>query len=211
MEILIDFMSGKISAPEFMLEAKTNEELQNAINSLIPDDAKYNPSHELWRRFSYEAISHYDFVLYDFIKATKKINDKLGDCLNIFGDVKYFYSHAYPDAYISDYYEKSFDLLLDVAGEAFEGKGVDAIVESIVKSVLPCKTKKERISKAKQMLNETFHIESNKKPRWIQGGEWPMGVNSPMKYIGRKRIEEGAVFIFQDVDSGDIKEVVQYY
>lgn len=38
-----------------------------------------------------------------------------------------------------------------------------------------------------------------------------MGVNSPMKYIGRKRIEEGEAFIFQDVDSDDIKEVVQYY
>jgi len=211
MEILIDFMSGKISAPAFMLEAKTNKELQNAINSLIPDEAKYNPSHELWHDFSYSALLPYDFILYSYIKATKKISNELGECLNIFGNIERFYTYSYPDAYISDYYEKSYNLLLDVAGEAFEGKDVDSIVESIVKSVLSCKTKKERISKAKQMLKETFHVEDNKKPRWIQGGEWPMGVNSPMKYIGRKKIEDGAVFIFQDVDSGEKKEVVQYY
>ena len=50
-----------------------------------------------------------------------------------------------------------------------------------------------------------------KRPCWIQGGEWPMGKNSPMQYIGRSKIPDGVKYIFQDVDTGEIREIEQFY
>ena len=70
---------------------------------------------------------------------------------------------------------------------------------------------KERIAKGKQMIKDAFHVEDNKRPRWIQSCEWPMGVKSPMKYVGRRKIDDGAVFIFRDVDTAEIREVEQFY
>ena len=54
-------------------------------------------------------------------------------------------------------------------------------------------------------------VEGQTRPHWIQGPEWPMGKNSPMKYLSRKRDGERVIFTFQDVDTGEIREVEQFY
>ena len=38
-----------------------------------------------------------------------------------------------------------------------------------------------------------------------------MGTLSPMQYIDAKPIDDGKVYRFLDVDTGEIREVVQYY
>jgi hypothetical protein len=38
-----------------------------------------------------------------------------------------------------------------------------------------------------------------------------MGQNSPMQYIARKRDGERVIFTFQDVDTAETKDVVQFY
>ena len=38
-----------------------------------------------------------------------------------------------------------------------------------------------------------------------------MGVNSPMKYLSKKRNGEQVTYTFQDVDTLEIREVVQFY
>ena len=67
------------------------------------------------------------------------------------------------------------------------------------------------IRKNVENLKKAFHIEHSKRPYWIQGGEWPMGKNSPMQYISRSKIPDGVKYIFQDVDTGEIREIEQFY
>ena len=58
---------------------------------------------------------------------------------------------------------------------------------------------------------EVFHVEDNKRSRWIQGEEWPMGANSPMKYLDRKTNREEVLLRFVDVDTGEKRIVSQFY
>ena len=51
----------------------------------------------------------------------------------------------------------------------------------------------------------------NKRPRWIQNAEWPAGKNSPMKYLYRKSISDGSEYYFEDVDTGEVRKIVQFY
>ena len=73
------------------------------------------------------------------------------------------------------------------------------------------KTKKAQRLYAKEKLGELFHIADNKKPRWIQGGEWPMGTRSPMQYVKRTSGGDCAHFHFKDVDTDQIRIITQYY
>lgn len=71
--------------------------------------------------------------------------------------------------------------------------------------------KTKRIKAAKQCLRELFHTTGRKCPYWLEKPNWPMGKNSPMKYLSRKRDGERVIFTFQDVDTGEIREVEQFY
>ena len=38
-----------------------------------------------------------------------------------------------------------------------------------------------------------------------------MGKNSPMQYISRSKIPDGVKYIFQDVDTGEVRVIEQFY
>jgi hypothetical protein len=71
--------------------------------------------------------------------------------------------------------------------------------------------KTKRIKETKAKLAELFHVTDRKRPYWIQGAEWPAGKNSPMKYLNKKKISDGMVYVFSDVDTGEVREIIQYY
>ena len=76
---------------------------------------------------------------------------------------------------------------------------------------LPLKYKKQRIQQAKRDIEEQFHVVDKKRPRWIQGPEWPMGTHSPMMFISQKRSGEVVRYTFKDVDTDEIRVVEEYY
>ena len=84
METLKDFMEGKISVPEFDKEIKNNKALLAEVNGLIPDEAKYNPNHELWKRYSYDDFKSENFNLYNHIMRITKVSDRIDDGLDYF-------------------------------------------------------------------------------------------------------------------------------
>ncbi len=55
------------------------------------------------------------------------------------------------------------------------------------------------------------HIVPRKVPTWVQEPDWPMGKNSPMEYIDRKKDGDLVQFRFRDVDTGEKKIVEQFY
>ena len=168
MEILKDFMEGKLSVPEFDKEINNNKALLAEVNGLIPDEAKYNPNHELWKKYSYDALVSVDFSLYDHIMKITKVSDRIDDGLNYFSTIEFFYRYCFPQAKIDDYYDKASMTFLEISGDSFDGVDVYDVIENIVKAVLPYKTKKERIAKGKQMIKDAFPVEDNNRPRWIQ-------------------------------------------
>ena len=110
----------------------------------------------------------------------------------------------------TEYYE-AHGLYLDAVGSFYEGPEVTQFLNQIVMEELPVKSKSKQIKSLRGKLKEAFHVVDNKRTYWIQGGEWPMGKNSPMQYIGRKKIPDGIEYVFRDVDTDTIRMIEQYY
>ena len=213
MTVLEKMLSGKIEMSEYLSVLTANFNLQDELNSIIPQEAKYNQEHPLWKRIAYSFLFEYDFDLYKGIIDRHKFDDSIEDNLNIWGTIHTLYSYANPNfPYTTKYYDES-NLYLDVVKDIYDGYEVHHLVESIIKSVLIRTTKKgEKKRIARKKIVDSFHICNMKiYPRWIQGAEWPMGVNSPMRFIKQERHKEYVEYMFIDVDTEEERTIIQYY
>ncbi|MBP5294665.1 MAG: hypothetical protein J6Y95_02970, partial [Lachnospiraceae bacterium] len=104
-----------------------------------------------------------------------------------------------------------YDLYMNAIGECYEGSEVKDLIEQIVHNCISIQPKTKRIKETRQQISQLFHTTDGKRPNWIQGPDWPMGKNSPMKYIERKRKGERVDYYFEDVDTGEKRLIIQYY
>ena len=209
-------LTGQMEMAEFMEAFNYDTELRKAISSLIPEEAKNNPTHEIWSITSYETMKRHGFDLYKDLEEDLSFDLSIGDSLNVHSLLGRFYSFWHKDIILTNKYEEEFDCYLACLGgsETYEGPEVDKLVQSIVREGMTIPQKTKRIKAVKERIKQTFHTEDGKKPYWIQGGDWPMGKDSPMKFIKRERDKkdpEKVNFYFQDVTTGDIKIIEQYY
>ena len=202
---------GKIDMSEFLIQLKNSQALCTELNQLIPRDAVNQPAHRLWQNIAYEFLEKYDFDLYITITSTFKLDGSIEDNLDIFGTIKAIYRWLNPSLQYTAQYHDAYDLYLDAAGEYYGGPEVDGLIDEVIRSCLGIRLKGQRIKAAKQRLMDLFHTEDRKRPYWIQGAEWPMGTNTPMKYIRTKKADESRIYLFQDVDTKEFREIVQYY
>lgn len=214
MTILERFLFGEMEIKEFLVYLKENVDLQNEIRNLIPEDAKDNYSHALWKNISispYRDVSNYD--LFEFISKRNKFNLSLGDNLNIFGTLSMFYQFYYPDFPFTTKYSDYYNLYLHVAGDYFEGPEVNARIEQIISEYYAIKPKTKQRKLARERIRQEFHIVGNKYPHWIQSPEWPMGEKSPMMYVSRSKGKDpdAVEFHFMDVDTGETRTIEQFY
>ena len=234
MQIIFDYLSGKISGQEFILAARANDEIPAWFQSLLPEgadilDIPYIPyhiengveisqntasSHPFWADVRNETCLnelHDRIDFHEYFHITKAFQTP-GNRVNAYSFLLSLARKAYPELKESNRFSKEYGFYLDVCGECMDGPEIEQYVDSTIFEIYNSSLKmsdKKRI--AKQKLREVFHITDKKYPRWIQGAEWPMGQNSPMQYIARKRDGERVIFTFQDVDTAETKDVVQFY
>ena len=208
-------LTGEIGMAEFLLQLKNKAELRGELNGLIPNEARYHPDHPLWKNIAYEFLKKDGFDLYvtitSFAKVDGSIAGSLGESLNIFDTIRTIYSYSNPSLQCTTQYHDAYDLYLDAVGEYYGGPEVEALIDEVIRSCLDIRLKGQRIKAAKQKVVALFHTEDRKRPYWIQGAEWPMGINTPMKYIRTKKAGESRVYLFQDVDTAELREVIQYF
>lgn len=101
--------------------------------------------------------------------------------------------------------------LLEVKDARFGGKEVDSLIENVCKLFPESMGKTKRRNSAKKYMKDLFHVQGRHYPRWLQDPDWPMGLHSPMEYLSEKRNSNCIVFTFRDVDTGEIREVEQFY
>lgn len=210
-QFLIDFLIGEISMKAFLQVFLKDISFQTYIDSLLPTEAIDNPAHIIWKKFSYESMKSHGFSISREVFYFCKFDDSPEDNLNVFGPIKYFSSFLFQNLQFTTQYQDDFFFYLDVIQDTFDGPEVRNLVYEILKTSSKITKKSLRIKNAKEQIRTLFHIENNKRPRWIQGPEWPMGSKTPMKYIGRKKEGECISFIFYDVDTGTKKTVEQFY
>ncbi len=204
-------LAGQIEMSEFVRQLESNLDVQTSIKKLIPHEAIENPSHELWKLISYDSLQANEFDFIKFLHWLCRFDNTIRDNLNIFGTIQTAYLYHYPDAKCTNRYYDAHGLYLDVIKDCFDGPEVRSIIEDIIQTALKQSTKKRRVEQAKREIQHSFHISDSKRPRWIQGPEWPRGTNSPMRFISQKRQGEQVQYLFEDVDTNEMCIVTQYY
>ena len=208
---VVAFLTGTMAAEEFISELKNDRLLRYYISKIVPDDAVSNVRHPYWNYYSYSGLKSFKFDAWKHICHICRFNNTISDNLNLFGGMAAMYKYYEPELPFTDMYDKQFAVYLEATQDCFEGSEVMGLLESIVQNALQHKTKTKQIQKAKQDIREAFHVEGRKRPRWIHGPDWPMGVNSPMEFINQKNYGEEVHYHFRDVDNGNIRTIVDYY
>ena len=203
-------LNGSIYMDQFLEKAVKDTGLQEQIRGLLPISALEDSSHDFWRVFPLDSVRRNDFDFYKFIFWALQPGRRIGNYYAIYERIKKAYLYHNPKAICTEMYEREFDLYLDVIKDCFDGPEVVPIVDRIFEDVRNIKSKSKRTQYAKKVISEQFHLDK-KRPRWVQGPEWPMGKHSPMKYVDQKKTGELVEYFFQDVDTDEMKVVKQYY
>lgn len=217
MNIIEKMLSGEMPMCEFIQLYKADEELRSLIRKLIPDDAKNNPNHPFWKnQDEYNVYDRYDCDLCKMIDYPYAfyLTNKIGDNYSLHSLISRLYKKTHPNFPFTTKYKKMHDLYLATVNEAYEGDDeIQILLEKIILSSSQASTKKSEQKRiAKEAIMKAFHVEDAKKyPRWIQGGEWPMGKNSPMVYVRRENHGEEVHYFFRDFDTGEERTVIQFY
>lgn len=211
MQYIEALLTGEIGMATFVAEMKSNSALQEQLRELIPHEAGTDPDNSLWKKYSYYALKAKSFDFLEHLLKLHRFDGTIGDNLNIFGSICTVYTHFHPNIQCTDVYEEMYDLYLDVAADCFEGPECSSVLEKIIVDAFAEKTKKGRKAKAKEAIRSIFYYEGKKRPYWIQGAEWPMGMCNPMKFMSQKSCGEYVEFYFLDMDTGEMKTVRQDY
>lgn len=210
MTMIEQMLSGKMEMSAF-ISCLSDASVQEEIRALIPQEAKENREHPLWQYHAYDPLHATAFDLFVYLKKARRFDGSIADNLNIWGTLRAFYSYHSPDFPFTTIYRDRFDLYLDSIRDCFDGPEVRNCVENIIKQAFALKTKTAQRKYANEEIKKVFHVADQKRPRWMQGPEWPMGANTPMRFLSQKRTGEVTQYRFEDVDTQQQRLVEQFY
>lgn len=218
MQIVLDYIRGRIPAAKFKKEWYSNPAIGQWLDSLI--DLK-SPPQEEWNTLPYQFIrlaihKHYGGSVVKFIETSDHFHSQHPNTPKWL-DIKWHFDSiaaiivvAYPEIIPTTYYEEEASYHRNAVGDYLGGPEVEEYIDNILESFPRDMGKTKRTKAAKTELKSRFHISGNQYPRWAQEAEWPMGTQSPMMFVSQKRTGEQVVFTFQDVDTGEIRMIEQY-
>jgi len=233
--VVLDLLAHRIDFKTFKKLCKNNPEIVDWIQSIVPSDRKWRKlveDEEVKKRLNdirngspastEEFIelmrkSHYTVPIpYDVRVVFSDLNqgrDELGHWLNVHHELISLMRAAFPNETIeiNDYVDRVFNFVISVCPEYIGGPEVDElnILENTYNE-LPDGSETARKKAFKEKLKTLFHVQGSKFPRWFQNPEWPMGKNSPMRFVSQSHKGEIFKYMFEDVDTGEQKTVIQF-
>lgn len=219
MQIVLDYVSGKIGQDEFKEAWYSHPEIGQWLDSLI--DLKTAPP-ETWNSAPYSYIRHaihknYDGSVLKFIEASDSFDGSNGykpkwlDILWHFRAIASIVVIAFPDIVPTPFYDEEALFYQNAVGDCIGGPEVEAYIDDVLAAFPNTMAKTKRIKEAKRSLRNHFPVSCNKYPRWCQEPEWPMGESSPMIFVSQKRYGEKVTFTFKDSGTGAVRQVEQIY
>ena len=212
MKTIEEFLMGEIPVEVFVKRLEMDRSVVQALEQLIPEDAKENREHPFWKQISFDVFKDVGSTAIGLLHRLARFSGTIDDAYNIHSAVSCLYigSHG-EDIPITTKYKDAFHLEIDAIPECYTGHEVQGVLNSIIDEAMKLTGKGKRIAYVKTQLGQLFTSIDRKRPTWIQGGEWPMGELRPMQYISRKRHGESVDYLFKDMDTGEIRTVTQYY
>ena len=99
MLLIEKMLTGEIPMKEFVRLLISEQQVQSELNNLIPEEAKWDEDHPLWKHVAFSFLLEYDFDLHRGIMARRLLDDSMGDNLNIWGTIHRIYEYINPDSY----------------------------------------------------------------------------------------------------------------
>ena len=207
-----DALCGSMEMQAFMALMRRSPTLQEELQSFIPPSAICNPSHDFWNKLK-RFGTRKDVTAMQILEEDYRLGfgNSFAEDLNTHSDLGFIYCYWFPQTPLTTIYLERERLFLSAVGEYFGGSEVTPVLCAIITEALQEKTKTAQKKKASELIVQAFHVEGRNRPYWIQGADWPMGTKSPMKYLSRTRRGEKVTYLFQDVDTLQIRQVEQYY
>nr|WP_314499259.1 hypothetical protein [uncultured Chryseobacterium sp.] len=197
-QILKNFVEGKISAGDFEQQIYTNHALEKLLS-----DAVIN-----WHGTYLQNTNVFLYVCEQNFSTAAGV-------LNIHGAIQLFLSKTGEQALPSDKYADDYEIITGISPEY-----IDADPEFIKKHIVPADhtlSKADRKKYIRRRYSELFKYQS-KPPHWIQNPEWPVKNEKPLFFLGQIEIkspelfhDNGAVYLFIDTDTKDIETIKQFY
>lgn len=218
MQIVFDFVEGKVSFDEFWNAWTTQPEIGQWLDQVADLCAMPAPPGEGIPYSAYRASikkfcggSVVRFLKKQLYSTTEYVPQKSIIQSAIFCGVVVALTTSYHDIKPTDFYLREREFYFLSIGDAIGGYEVDAYIDMILQKFPPSMGKTKRIKAAKENLKLAFHIEGGKFPHWAQEADWPMGKNSPMEYLSQRKDGELVELRFRDVDTGEERVVEQFY
>lgn len=220
----IDFAEGRITVPQMLERTEAEPALLDWFNTIVPEGTVTCVVHKETDETGYTRYfpENVPFTAQIMIREElgKGGRSTLAHSLNIHSCLSRILAEAFPEdgIVIDETLEKKFDFMLDACPEAVEGVEVEQVIEDLLESLPAELSKAKRVKLFKEKVKEVFPTAAGKWPRWVQGGEWPLGANSkPMRFVEQKR-KKGkeyanmlyTQYFFEDVDTGETRVIDQY-
>lgn len=212
----IEYIEGRIKPKEFELMIESDQELNDFLNGLAPED----------RQLSEYIVEKKCFVKHPYsIRTFMRLHESLDEggpkgspsyhyhihreisrlIANVFPDIS-----LTPDSSLETIYYLALTATPDYIGgkEVAEANVIGGILEKIPQNLSKTKLQKE----AKTQIKAAFHIEGRKRPYWLQPPEWPVNNGVPLRYL--KTVKKNPEFVqhyFEDVSTGQIRVVDDFY
>jgi hypothetical protein len=220
MQIVLDYITGKVDSEVFKEAWYASPEIGLWLECLIDLKSPLPPEWENAPLGMYRLMihKHYDGSLLKCIESSEAFKADYGTKLPKWLEIGWYFDLiasiiviAFPEITPTTIYENERDFYRNTVGDYIGGVAVEECIANTIQQYPPSMPKTKRKKEAKAAIRALFHIEGSKYPQWIQEPAWPMGKYSPMAYVSRKRNGELVQFLFQDVDTHEIKVVEQLY
>ncbi|HCA05739.1 hypothetical protein [Chryseobacterium sp.] len=197
-QILKDFVEGKLSDKDFEQQLYTNQDLEKRLSDPAID----------WQGTYLQNTTAYFYLIEQNYKNAE-------GRLNAHGTVQLFLSKIGVEITASAQKSDEYEFILNNSP-----KYIDADAGFIEQRILPkdkTLSKSEQKQYIKQRYTELFKYQT-KPPKWIQNPEWPIKNNLPLFFLGQIEIikgdffhDEGSMYLFMDPETEIIDIVKQFY
>ena len=219
MQIVLDFVTGKIDCDTFKAEWYRNPEIGLWLENLVDLRTEYKPEWKdlpfhpyRWTIYKCHNGSVLQFI--KFCETPTPYDHKHPKWVKLgwhFFTIASVVVVAYPNIVPTTYYDDELSFYFSVLSDYFGGEEVDELIGEVLDQFPSSMPKTKRKKEAKAAIRNLFHVEGSRYPLWVQEPEWPMGTKSPMAFVSQKRDGELVRFNFKDVDTNEIRVVEQLF
>ncbi len=214
MQIVFDFVSGKVSFEDFIHSYKADPNIGIWLDQLTNHTEEAPPVVRKSMDFcgfyqvlrgghARKMIEQPGFFKQEYFRTIEKAG--------IYSVVATAVLSNYPEVKWTRIYFQDEQFYDKAVAKSLGGTEVELFIDSIVQQFPRTMKAADRVKAARAAVQEAFHIHDRKFPSWPQEPDWPMGKNSPMEYLGRHKDGELVQLHFRDVDTGEERTVEQYY